>query len=258
MGLGEGARYILNYQKSQNPDLKFEIKTYQFTEYNVWLEDKVKQQELTSFPNLPYLKIHKSKNNYLGIKTGEDVNNSTVLITQSDAILRTMGMEFGLVGDSVEEQIKIDTVSGVLSDFFKGVLDRLFDGEKWKDITDFHEKQILNGACKQLDHHLGENKFVGGAKLSWCDFKMLHYMTIAAGLYARLRHSHENIDRFMREMVGDLSEGFREYYTDEFENRGIIPGLDVQAAFGRNFGWPDVAGKAIGKVDPVFKRKSKL
>ena len=178
MGLGQGARYILNYQKSQNPDLDFKIETYQFSEYNSWLEDKVKQQELTSFPNLPYLKIQKTKNNYLGISTGEDVNNSTVLITQSDAILRAMGMEFGLAGDSVEEQIKIDTVSGVLSDFFKGVLDHLFNFEKWREIADFHENQILNGACKQLDQHFGANKFVGGAKLSWCDFKMLHYREV--------------------------------------------------------------------------------
>ena len=158
--------------------MDFKIKTYQFSEYNSWLEDKVKQQELTSFPNLPYLKIKKTKNNYLGISTSEDVNNFTVLITQSDAILRTMGMEFGLAGDSVEEQIKIDTVSGVLSDFFKGILDHLFNSEKWRDIADFHENQILNGACEQLDQHLGANKFVGGAKLSWCDFKMLHYREV--------------------------------------------------------------------------------
>lgn len=83
-------------------------------------------------------------------------------------------------------------------------------------------------------------------------------MTIAAGLSARLRHSHRNIDRFMKEMVDELSEGFREYYTNEFESRGILPGLDLQSAFGVSYGWPDVAGKAIGKVEPVFKRKSKL
>ena len=258
MGLGQGIRYILHFERSRNPNLKFTENTYFFTDYDRWITDKEEQKQLTSFPNLPYLKITTVKNNYLSMRTGEDVNNSTLLITQSDAILKALGLEFGLEGKSLDEQIKIDTVSGVLTDFYKGLLDHIFSADKWKSISDFHQTNVMNGFCEQLDNHLKENKYVAGDNLSWCDFKMLHFLTVASILSERLRSTHKSIDRFMDSMVNGFGEEFKKYYSFQLEDRGILPPFEIQQAFNLNCGWPEAAGKTFNKIQPIFRRKVKL
>ena len=45
MGLGQGARYLLAYQKTQNPDLNFVIKDYTFENFNEFVSG-------VAFPNL--------------------------------------------------------------------------------------------------------------------------------------------------------------------------------------------------------------
>jgi len=235
-GLAQGARYILRYKRDELPST---VSDYKFAEFEKWGEDKPKMAEVTDFPNLPCLSF-------------EEEDGTVTTVTQSEAVLRTLGALTELMGSDLMEKARIEMVSGVLTDLFTAVVPIFLGGTK-DVMTAIHEKEVLAGKCEQLDKHFRKFKFVAGETLSWCDFKALHYFMIITSASEMLRHKHKNIDRFMTDMVG-LSKDFGEYVAEQNANRMIFPTAEalMKFGFGDASGNP-FAGKSVYQIDPVFK-----
>merc|ERR1712156_93469 len=234
-GLGQGARYILKYKEADFPS---EYKEYKFDNFMEWVEDKPKMNEKMDFPNLPYLSFeHK----------GEEV-----YVTQSDAVLKTLGMITGLNATDLIETARVEMISGVLADILNNLLALFFEpaGLDMKKLEAMHAKDVLSGKCKQLDDHLGKFKWAAGDKLTWCDFKLFHMMQIVSSISEHLRSVHKNIDNFMNCML-NLSEDFKNYVEDQKETRMIFPTLEACKNWGLNAD-PTVAGLPPNQIKPKF------
>merc|ERR1712226_174605 len=234
-GYGQSSRYIMNYCK----DHDFKMKEYKFDNVQQWGEDKPKHAESTDFPNLPYLKFEKD---------GEQFH-----ITESEAILRALGEITGLVGETVEENIKMDTVTAVLVDWFQGFSAAFSDNATFKQkVADFNKNQIKRGTASQIDAHLAKNKYVAGDRLTWVDFKMLHWVFVMNKLSAVLLHRHKNIARFMEHMVNNLGDEHKRFYEEENATRMIFPSLSFMKMRGFEPPWPGICGVPAGEVKPFF------
>lgn len=207
-GLAQPIRHLLVYV-----GVDFENKEYKYgpppdLDPKEWFD--VKDSLGLAFPNLPY---------YI---------DGDLKITQSDAILQHLGRKHGLYGQNDKEKIIIDTLTGVLHDFFNRDLGPVgYDLSKIQ-LPDF--KKTLADRLKTFSDYLGTRTWFTGDKISFIDFKLYEIFRIMNKLDPGCADKVDNIKKF-----GERFEGLPaiakymkspEYRHKPFSRMLRIPGDD--------------------------------
>lgn len=148
-GLASHARLLLAYAGADYDDKHYTTKA----KAGGWDRTDWSDKKYTlglDFPNLPYLE------------------DGSVRITESLAILRYVGRKFNLEPASNADKAKADMLEGVLTDIRRG-----FARISYSDNHDALKGGFLDSLhsfLEQFNKYLENNKWCAGEKLSWVDF----------------------------------------------------------------------------------------
>lgn len=163
LGLAQAIRLTLAYANADYVDVRIDAGTFGDDAYKkAWMDAKpglgLAKGGPLAFPNLPY---------YIDGDEGEGV-----AISQSDAILRHVGRQAGLLGEVGHQQHVVDEVLDELKDFI-GVLVKFFYVDGVDALKAWYESDAPAAILARWEKFLDGKDFVaGGIMPTVADFKL--------------------------------------------------------------------------------------
>jgi len=189
-GLAQPARMVLGYAKADFEDRHYECGDAPDYDRSCWTN--VKQSFGLDFPNLPYLL------------------DSDVKITQSNAIMRYLGRKFGLVGETEEQNVRMDMIENQAMDFRNGFT-RLVYGSNASNFKEKSEQYLesIKNVLGMFDRFLGvTHKWFAGDKLTFVDFIMYELLDQHRLFSNNIFDVYDNLKNFLKnfENVPEIKE----------------------------------------------------
>jgi len=149
-GLAQPIRLLLEHTGTEFVDHKLVCGPPPQFDKSCWFDNKFNLG--LDFPNLPY---------YI---------DGDTKITQSNAILRYIGRQHNLLGETESEKVRVDMMLEQSMDFRNGTV-RLAYNPKFDEVLPDYLKK-LPGTLKAFSNFLGSNDWFAGKSLSVVDFVM--------------------------------------------------------------------------------------
>ena len=179
-GLAQPARMMLGSQKIDFEDTMYECGDGPEFDRSCWTN--VKYSFGLDFPNLPYL------------------IDGDVKLTQSNAILRYLGRKLGLMGETEEQNVRMDLIENQAMDFRNGFT-RLCYGSNQDNFQAKSKayKESVISILGMFDKFLGiTHKWFAGDKVTFVDFVMYEALDQHRLFDEKLLESFDNLKNFIR------------------------------------------------------------
>eukprot|EP00088_Acartia_fossae_P060098 TRINITY_DN7188_c0_g1_i1.p1 TRINITY_DN7188_c0_g1~~TRINITY_DN7188_c0_g1_i1.p1 ORF type:complete len:220 (+),score=47.98 TRINITY_DN7188_c0_g1_i1:50-709(+) len=149
-GLAQPIRLLLEYTGTEYEDKQLSCGPAPDYDKSCWFDNKFKLG--LDFPNLPYYK------------------DDEVAITQSNAILKHIGRNNNLVGETAKEQAEADMLADQVMDLRNGFV-RLSYNPKFDDQKPSYLEELPN-KLRPLSNYLGTKTWLVGEKITYPDFHL--------------------------------------------------------------------------------------
>ncbi|GCC34010.1 glutathione S-transferase Mu 1-like [Chiloscyllium punctatum] len=174
-GLAQPIRLLLEYTGTAYEEKLYSCGEAPNYDKACWFD--VKYTLGLDFPNLPYL------------------INGDVKITQSNAIMRYIARKHNLVGETEDEQIRVDMLENQSMDFRMGFV-RLAYNPDFEDLKGDYLKGLPN-LLKQFSDFLGKRPWFAGDKITFVDFLMYELLDEHRVFESKCLEEFQNLKDFV-------------------------------------------------------------
>jgi len=174
-GLGQPIRLLLEYTGTEWEDKFYTCGPPPEYDRSSWLNEKFNLG--LDFPNLPYLIDGDKK------------------LTQTKAILKYIARKHNLLGNTEEEQIRVDLADCQNDDFRVGIVTLVYNPD-FSEVKKADYLKTVPEKLEQFSKFLGNNPWFGGKNISYADFAIYEVFDQHRALDANVLKAFKNLDDF--------------------------------------------------------------
>jgi len=179
-GLAQPIRLLLEFTGAEWEDKLYACGPPPDYDKTCWFG--VKESLGFDFPNLPYL------------------IDGDVKMTQTQAILRYIARKYGLVGNTDEEQIRVDMVQAEWADFMSQFTGMCYSPD-FAAKKDGYLTGVLPTKLKRLSDFLGDRPYFAGSNVTFVDFLMYEALDQHKMLEPTCLQNSKNLEGFVERIA---------------------------------------------------------